>query len=262
VQLLKEYRYLFSTKIFCLGYIFAILVIPLNSTIALPSEFADTSKTKTILELPQDTTKKNAIEKTKDYPGGETIKFLPYQDSAYQNTMNLHIAEQYKFKNDLRKFSDLWLAQLKELEKTPYKTAIDNINNIPQEYLLPSQEQVLAYQYNILQSQSVPFVRTLPTPGVGLQASMQDIAVFFGVAEDVSPTISYSIDFTCEVEVVVYSVQAVVVATIYKGMQTPGNYKLTWNLKDDYGRKMPSGDYIAEVRISNIKFIRKRIVIQ
>lgn len=232
-----------------------------NYAYSFPNLSTDTTKVKTILELPKDTTASIEKQKTKDDPGGKSIIYLPYQDSAYQNALKLPIEDYYRFKNDLKKFSNLWLAYLKELEKTPYQTAIDNINNIPQEYLLPSQEQVAAYQYNIMQSQSVPFVRTMPTPGVGLQASLQDIGVFLGVTEDVSPVISYSIDFTCEVEIVIYSVQAVVISTIYKGMQTPGNYKLTWNLKDDYGRKMPPGDYIAEVRISNVKFIRKRIVI-
>ncbi|MBR3090812.1 MAG: hypothetical protein IKH10_02320, partial [Bacteroidetes bacterium] len=85
--------------------------------------------------------------------------------------------------------------------------------------------------------------------------------VLLGIIEDTSPEIKYSLGMIADVEIVIYSVQAKVIATIFKGTQRPGSYKITWNQRDDKGKKMPYGDYIAEVRIGTDRFVRKRIVI-
>jgi len=82
-----------------------------------------------------------------------------------------------------------------------------------------------------------------------MKVALGDIAQFFGLAEDVSPVIKYNLDFATEVQIVIYSVNASVVATLFDGHQPAGNYSITWNGRDDKGRKLPSGDYVAEVRI-------------
>ena len=63
------------------------------------------------------------------------------------------------------------------------------------------------------------------------------------------------------VEVVVYSPQARVIAVLLKMHQPTGKYQITWNGRDEKGRRMPTGDYVAEVRLGDERFVRKRIQI-
>jgi flagellar hook assembly protein FlgD len=52
---------------------------------------------------------------------------------------------------------------------------------------------------------------------------------------------------------------AVIIATMFDGIQSPGDFTYTWNGRDDSGRLLPVGDYVGEVRIGKEKLIRKRI---
>jgi flagellar hook assembly protein FlgD len=131
--------------------------------------------------------------------------------------------------------------------------------DFPSEYYTPTGEQMTAQWDNIMRSQYVPFMQTIPSAGI--QVPLSAITTFLGLTEDVSPVIKYEIDFSDEVEIVIYSIQARVVRTMFKGNQTPGTYKFTWNGLDDYGRKMLTGDYIGEVRIGKSRYVRKHIQI-
>jgi flagellar hook assembly protein FlgD len=115
------------------------------------------------------------------------------------------------------------------------------------------------HQINVANSFYVPFVQTYNPSSI--QIPFETIGNLLGLTEDVSPEIKYDIDFNADVTVVVYSTRATVVATIFSGRQIPGHYEFKWNFRDDNGRLMPSGDYVAEVRVGNYKFIRKKITI-
>jgi flagellar hook assembly protein FlgD len=95
----------------------------------------------------------------------------------------------------------------------------------------------------------------------GLKIPLGAIGKLLGLVQDVSPKMAFELDYNAEVEIVIYSVQASVVATIFKGSKKPGYHTYTWNGRNDQGKKMPPGDYIGEIRIGNRKYIRKRIVI-
>jgi flagellar basal-body rod modification protein FlgD len=111
-------------------------------------------------------------------------------------------------------------------------------------------------------SQQTGLPTALPvTPGSGLQIPLSAIGAFLGLTEDVSPVISYSLESSAEVEVVVYSVQALVIRTLLTAKQYPGSYSITWDGKNDKGIIMPKGDYVAEVRIGKDRIVRKRIVV-
>jgi flagellar hook assembly protein FlgD len=81
------------------------------------------------------------------------------------------------------------------------------------------------------------------------------------LTEDVSPVIKFSVEYADEIDITIYSIQAIAVTTIFKGNLMPGNYKYVWNGRDDKGKKMKPGDYIAEVKMGKYKFYRKRIVV-
>lgn len=146
-----------------------------------------------------------------------------------------------------------------ELNKgTPIDIARKNLD-LPSEYFVPSPHEFALYELNQKLSTYVPYIRT--SQPFGFKANLSDIGKILGLVEDVSPVLTYEVDTYTDVEVVVYSIQARVVATIFSGKQTPGKYTFTWNVRDDAGRLMPPGDYIGEIRIGRSKFIRKRIYI-
>ncbi|MBK9249328.1 MAG: hypothetical protein IPM69_14750, partial [Ignavibacteria bacterium] len=141
----------------------------------------------------------------------------------------------------------------------PWEIARQNLE-IPPEYFKPSSQEIASYNYHIARSQDIP--GSFPkTAGAGLQIPLSSIWAFFGLTEDVSPVIRYDVEYSMNVEVVVYSPQARVIAVLLKMHQPTGKYQITWNGRDEKGRRMPTGDYVAEVRLGDERFVRKRIQI-
>ncbi len=192
-------------------------------------------------------------------PGNFNLLFSPYQDSAYYSALRLNIPITTRFYHDLQLFSGQWQMSTDEQGLTLKELANKNIQDLPEDYFKPSGTEIAMYQYNIYQSQYVPYVQTMKP--FGLKVSMDAIGSFLGLTEDLTPTITYSLFETSHVEIVIYSVQANVIATIFSGKQVPGNYSYTWNGRNDRGMKMGSGDYVAEVRIGKNRYVRKRIYI-
>lgn len=185
--------------------------------------------------------------------------FSAEQDTLFNRLLNNNISFSALVNNGLILSNDIWQLK-KEISKgTPWQIALDNIRNIPKEFFIPSGVEVVHRQVAIQSSQYIPYVNNMPQFG---RYNINSILSFLGLVEDVSPEITYTIDFYADIEVVVYSVSSVVVATLFKGKQPPGVYKITWNGRDSNGKVMPSGDYIAEVRIGKEKYLRKRIIIR
>ncbi len=195
-------------------------------------------------------------------PGGKSgpvINYSSQQDSAYMEALKIKLPAIERLNNDIKLSEELWKVDRELASGKPWQIAMQNINNIPREYFIPTGNQVVQHEINRQMSQYIPGITTLSP--YGAKISFADIGSLLGLAEDVSPVIKYRLDYYVEVEVVIYSVRAAVISTLFKGRQPPGPYKITWNGRDDKGRKMPRGDYIGEVRIGKERFIRKRIVI-
>lgn len=230
--------------------------------------------------LSQDTTKSILIQKDKrsDYekllggeeqkqynydrvylPGGDSLpQFTPEQDSLYYRAMRVKIPQFTRFAMELQETTNE-NAFIEAVAKTPWSIAMQNLAAIPASAYAPDPVDVTNHLNSIRQSLYVPLVPTYMSSG--LQVSLTTIGQFLGLLEDVSPTIAYRIDAPSEVEVVVYSIQAYVVQTIFKGNQTSGLHSFTWNLRNDKGKLMPPGDYIIEARIGKYRIQRKRTVI-
>jgi len=193
-----------------------------------------------------------------DYmPGSVGHGTMPYQDSNYIRALRLHIPNSARLANDLRQFAPLIPGKS---DLATRNDIANNALNLPPEYYLPLDVDVANYQYNMMMSQNnVTGIKTINP--FGLKISLGSIGKFLGFVEDVSPVITYEIDYRTEVQVLIYSMAATVVATIFEGIQTPGTYTYTWNGRNDAGRRLPPGDYVAEVRIGKQRFIRKHIVI-
>lgn len=189
---------------------------------------------------------------------GDTRTYKDFQDSIYNRLLNLNISARTLFKLNLSLTEEIWTRILNSSSELPYQSALRSLNAVPSQAFIPSGVEKMQYQSNLAAARHIPYV---VMPNYGLSVDLNDIGVFLGLIEDTSPEIFYSLDSPNDVEVVIYSIQAKVIATLFSGRQIPGKYKLTWNFRDDNGKRMTSGDYIAEVRIGNTKFVRKRIVI-
>lgn len=214
----------------------------------------------TLQKIYGDTVIKNVPDVDNVKPGFFERDYTPNQDSAYFRALKINLPTDTRISNDLNQFSNGWRLQQELAKGKPWQAAVRNINNVPSEFFIPTGVEKMQYITNLVQSQYVPGIKPL-NPGGGI-ASLGQIASFLGLTEDVSPVIKFSVEYADEIEITVYSIQAVAVSTIFKGNMMPGNYKYVWNGRDDKGKKMKSGDYIAEVRIGKYKFFRKRIVVQ
>ncbi|MBU3742168.1 MAG: hypothetical protein FGM24_07760 [Candidatus Kapabacteria bacterium] len=182
------------------------------------------------------------------------------QDSAFEAAKRMDITAAARFAAATRMLQDAWEAFIAmKREPTPWELIAETMN-IPKEMLAPSAQEVTQRQIMIANSQNVPGVLLRPMGTGNAQVRLQDVYQFFGLTEDVSPRIVYSVDVSTNVEIVIYSTQAKVVATIFRGVQPAGKYEITWNGMDDAGRNVVNGDYIAEVRLGTEKLQRKRIL--
>ena len=182
--------------------------------------------------------------------------FSPEQDSLLARAQRLKIPVAVRLRNDLKLFSENWKYHIQSLNNPLWAAAEDNMR-IPSAYLMPLGNELVQRQMMISDAQYSPVHRS---PRVNTGGFSTDfLAVLFGMKEDLSPVMKYGLDESEEVEIVIYSIQAVVVANLFKGRQTQGNYKIIWDGKNNNGKPLPNVDYIGEVRIGRKKYYRKPI---
>lgn len=229
----------------------------------------DSSKINTILKKPRkltpiqtitgDSISKDTVKVNESVIPGSINTFSPEQDSAYYRMLRLGITPGTLAQMHAKIIS-LGFAKMREQEQeNPFAIALRNLE-LPAEYYQPRPQDIVQRDEMIARSQQIPTGRpNIPRGGVSI--GLNDIATFLGLAEDVSPVITYVVEYTMPVKVIVYSTAAREIAVMFQGTQNAGKYQLTWNGRDDKGRPMTSGDYVAEVRLGNDRFIRKRITI-
>lgn len=247
--------------------LFFVVLIFLYACVAKSNMLLDSGGVQTILKK---STPKTPLQIMQDAANEQTAPdselpksqdaYSAMQDTAFYKMVNLQLSVNVILRNSLMYSDDIWTFEKSVAGGIPWQIALQNIRNIPAEFYNPSPVELVQRQVMIENAFDVPFVKTIQR--YGLKISTDAIASFLGLTEDVSPKISYTIDFSTRVEVVVYSISSTVVATLFDGVQPPGNYTLTWNGRNSDGQLMPPGDYIAEVRIGNEKYLRKRIVVR
>jgi len=194
-------------------------------------------------------------------PGEGLYYFSPEQDSAFVRELRTPITAAQRFAQATRMLSEVVIAnKVFKREPTPWELAMQTMD-IPSAFYIPSAREVVQRQIGVANSMNVPGVLLWPMGSGNMQIGLNQIAQFFGLAEDVSPEIRYSVDSPANVEIVVYSTQARVIATLFNGPQSRGTYEIMWNGRDEGGRQMINGDYVAEVRIGQDRIVRKRIVL-
>lgn len=192
-------------------------------------------------------------------PGEVRQRSTAEQDSAYAAAMALRIPAARRFAASLQETSS-FLRYRAELERRPsIWEQIRSTMDIPAAILQPTPQERTQYQLTIANAMYVPGVLLYPMGTGNAQVSFGDIAKLFGIAEDVSPVIRYVVDETIDVDIVIYSTQAIAISQPFRGIQAPGAYTLTWDGRDANGKTAVDGEYIAEVRLGNQRIMRKRI---
>jgi FlgD Ig-like domain len=214
---------------------------------------------KTIMEIEIEELDENSMYDP-DKPGPDTngVFFTPEQDTNSTEALKLRIPALSRLELDVKEFAIVWNFE-QELKGEDIWDIARNNARIPASALIPLGTEIVQRELMIDNALNVPFMRSRTKYGLSISAG--DIASFLGLTEDVSPTITFNLDYMDDVEIKIYSVQAIVVATLFRGPKHAGKHSLTWNLRDDKGRPMDKGDYIAEVRIGKSRYFRKRIVI-
>ncbi|MFM8770771.1 MAG: FlgD immunoglobulin-like domain containing protein [Candidatus Kapaibacterium sp.] len=192
-------------------------------------------------------------------PGAGQAESSADQDSSYLKAMLMQITAPTRFAMSVRETSAMLMRQARENSRRTIWDAIDDVMDIPNSIYKPRDKDVVQYQLTLANAMYVPGVLLRPMGTGNMQVSFSDIAKIFGIGEDVSPVIRYVVDEQLAVEIVIYSPQAMIVATLFKGMQEPGTYTLTWNGRAQDGKPVPTGEYIAEVRLGTERIMRKRI---
>lgn len=200
----------------------------------------------------------------KNIVGGTTAPgkypFSPAQDSAYYEALRLKIPAGTRLALLLPPFP--LFERMPVSKRQELLSAIDQNMNISPAMFAPDAREQILYNYNLAQANYLPGVGLPFSEGfTPYQVSLQSIATFFGLTEDVSPNISYTLESSQEVEIIIYSTQAIAIATIFTGTQPAGSYSIEWNGRDKQGDRVLPGDYVAEVRIGKDKYVRKRIKI-
>lgn len=193
---------------------------------------------------------------TKSDPS-QGFRTTPEQDSLYQRALELSVPIDVRLRMDIRE-SEYNPELLREAQNI--MSAYINVMDLPAKVFRPDPREMVQRREGIVQALSTPPYYTFND--MNSLFFLEDAAQFLGLTEDVSPTISYRLDVPSDIEIVVYSIQAKVIATLFVGKQPAGAHQITWNKRNDNGMPMPSGDYVAEVRIGNDRYVRKRIQIK
>jgi hypothetical protein len=196
--------------------------------------------------------------------------FTPEQDRAFYDALQMPVTPLARFQYELKRFSPAWMEFLLRIRpQDDLQAARESLERVPRSAFEPSGRERTAYDYGIAQAFTVPGIYEpfKRSGGIGKNGLVTfdytDVIDFLlGRYEDVSPVVSYAVEDAAEVDVVVYSIQAIAVARLFRGQQMVGSYSLTWDLKDFQGRRVPRGDYVAEVKIGTGGIVRKRIKVK
>ncbi len=257
---LKNKNYIIFSLIIALLSCMAVSAIAQNKTNKKQSIIINTDKRTDLQKLKGEPIPQKKEDDKVYLPGGrENIQYSPLQDSMYFNAMRNKMPSSTRFALELLA-SSKENAFVESMSNTEWSVAMKNLAMIPESAYKPLAVDVANYEAGIMRSFYVPGVPLSNKMGT-MQIPLSTVGRLLGLSEDVTPVINYSVTSPSDVEILVYSMQAIVLQTMFKGYQSPGSYTLTWNQRDANGKLMPRGDYVIEARIGNKILRQKRVVI-
>ncbi|MBF0431770.1 MAG: T9SS type A sorting domain-containing protein [Fibrobacteria bacterium] len=75
-------------------------------------------------------------------------------------------------------------------------------------------------------------------------------------------TLTFSLETFQNVQLDIYTAEGKIVRTLKSGLFKPGPHSISWNGKDNNGRKLKSGQYIARIKIGQHNMVKKLLMIR
>jgi len=189
--------------------------------------------------------------------GVNTSQFTPEQDSAYYHAKSLHVTPRARFHGDIARTDSAWKSEKQRRDNTPEALMQQNLAVSPDKLQPTERDQMNhAQQYTPGAPQNIS--PNIPRAGVTIPFSMGGL---LGYEEDVSATVEYKLQVKAYVQIRVYSMGGDTVATPFAGELSAGKHTFTWDATDEQGRRVPPGDYVAEIIIGNSQRILKHILV-
>lgn len=195
------------------------------------------------------------------YRGGDTVDlFLRFDDSTQEGQLR-RVDPLLRFLDAFRRDSSAWRAFIDSIGSSPEAAMNRNLAFNARDWL-PTQADQMRRQEDI--------DRALDRDNIGLKGithiplisiPLSSIGQILGLTEDVTPHIGYTVPNTQSVSVKIYNLSAQLVKSIVDGVERPGVYSFDWNMLDEKGKRVSSGDYVAEVLVGKRLVLRKRIVV-
>ncbi|HYF04122.1 MAG TPA: FlgD immunoglobulin-like domain containing protein [Patescibacteria group bacterium] len=214
-------------------------------------------------------------------PGSGSQQFTPKHDSNYVAAFQLALPAASRFRSTAQQFLHGFLREQQAAESSVYSRIANNLD-IPANVLKPSAVERTSYEHHIRQSMRVPYVRNLV--GFGAEADVPLVTPFQPLNElyrllgirgqdqenqgdarswdkKYGLTIPYSLEKAMTVSITILSTQSDTIVAFLKKEETAGEHTFTWDGRDSSGRAMPAGDYIAEIRFADERFLRRKMII-
>lgn len=154
-------------------------------------------------------------------------------------------------------------ALLDSIEGSRQAVIAANLNLDPSEWK-PTERDLAERREMIERAQDFEYIYPQDITRVPVMSiPLSSIGQALGLTENVSPRISYRLEATRRITVIVYTVlDAIEIVRLVDNVQSPGVYSFDWDFNDSSGRRVLPGSYIVEVIADSTEMLlRKRIVV-
>lgn len=165
--------------------------------------------------------------------------------------------------DEIRRDTARLRALLDSIERGRQATIAANLNLNPEEWR-PTERDIAEREENIRRAQDFEYIYPQDIARVPVMSvPLSSIGQALGLVEDTSPRISYRLEATRKVTVIVYTVlDALEIVRLVDRVQSPGVYSFDWDFNDSSGRRVLPGSYIVEVIADSTEMLlRKRVVV-
>jgi hypothetical protein len=200
------------------------------------------------------------------YRGQDTLRrpvpgrldiFIPFGDSTDKE--GKRIDPILRFADAFRRDSAAWRAFVDSIGNSPEAIMHRNLALDPKDWA-PTAADAARRQEDLDRALDWGYLGLTKITHIPLvSVPLSSIGRILGLTEDVTPHISYTVPNTLPVTVKIYNLSAQLVASVVDGVQRPGVYSFDWDLRDASGKRVGSGDYVAEVIVGTRLALRKRI---
>lgn len=189
--------------------------------------------------------------------GANTSPYTPEQDTEYYRAKRLHITPGVRFRGDIARTDSAWKAEKRRRDNTPEALMQRNLAVAP-EQLQPTQRDMMDHTQQYTPGAPQNISPNIPRAGISIPFSM---GALLGYEEDVSATVEYKLPVRAYVQIRVFAMNGDTVAAPFSGEQSAGKHTFVWDATDEQGKRVPPGDYVAEIIIGNSQRILKHILV-